>query len=67
MQQKVEIFCKLFVVDVGYLSFNNFYFVTVNSTFDAAPLHFFVINLTTVALFVLDESHDTFTLHASYH
>ena len=33
-----------------------FYFVIENSTFDSASLCFFVINLLTVALFVLDES-----------
>ena len=32
MQQKFENFCKIWVVDAGYLWFNSFYFVTVNST-----------------------------------
>ena len=56
MQQKFENFCKIFVVDAAYLWFNSFYFVTVNLTFDTASLCFLVINLWTVALFILDES-----------
>ena len=56
LQQKFENFGKIWVVNAGYLWFNSFYFVTVNSTFDTASLIFFVINLSTVALFVLDES-----------
>ena len=56
LQQKFENFCKIWVVDAGHFWFNSFYFVTVNSTFDTASLCFFVINLSTVALFVLDES-----------
>ena len=56
LQQNFENFGKIWVVNAGYLWFNSFYFVTVNSTFDTASLIFFVINLSTVALFVLDES-----------
>ena len=74
LQQKFENFFKIWVADAEYLWFNSFYFVTVSSTFDTAYLTFFVINLLTVALFVLDESFNcsnslscTFTLHASYH
>ena len=60
LQQKFENFCKIWVVDAGHFWFNSFYFVTVNSTFDTASLCFFVINLSTVALFVLDESFNCF-------
>ena len=50
LQQKFENFCKLWVVDSGY----TFDFVTVNSRFDTVSLCFFVINLSTVQLFVVD-------------
>ena len=55
LQQKFENFCKIWVVDAGYLWFNSFNFVTVNSTFETAFLCFLVITLSTVALFVLDK------------
>ena len=39
LQQKFENVCKIWVVDAGYLCFNNcFYFITVISTFNAASL-----------------------------
>ena len=42
-QQKFENFCKIWVVDAGYLRFNCFYFVTVISLFDTVSLCFFMI------------------------
>ena len=60
LRQKFESFCKIWVVDAGYLWFDSFYFATVNSTFDTASLSFFVINLhiDSSTFFVLDESFD---------
>ena len=57
LQQKFENFFKIWVVDAGHLWFNSFYFVTVNSPFDTASFVFFCDKfISTVALFVLDES-----------
>ena len=55
MQQKLENFCKIFVVDAGYLRFNSFFChreLNIRHCF----LAFFVIDLSTVALSVLDGS-----------
>ena len=54
LQEKFEFFCKIWVVDAGYLDLTNcFYFFTVISAFDTAYLCFFVIHLSAVALLCL--------------
>ena len=56
LQQEFENFCKIWGLDAGYFWFNSFYFFTVISRFDTPSLCVFAINLSTVVLFVLDES-----------
>ena len=54
MQQKFQFHNKN--LNVLGIWFNSFYFATLNSTFDTGLLCFFVITVSAVAVFVLDES-----------
>ena len=54
--KNLKIFAKYLSSMLGAFDLSFFFFITVNSTFDAVSLRFFVIYLSTVALFVLDES-----------
>ena len=58
MQEKFENFFKIFVVDPGYLWFKTGFLLSEWTQHSTLLACFFVINLSTVALFVLDECFD---------